>query len=96
MPHADRIKKAQQLYREAGYDEDNPLQTELRYNTHETHRQVALAVQSMWSDALGVETRLINEEFQVLLANLQQKEVTQIFRLNWDGDYNWQTCNKKK
>ena len=88
MAHADRIKKAQQLYREAGYDEDNPLQTELRYNTHETHRQVALAVQSMWSDVLGVETRLINEEFQVLLANLQQKEVTQIFRLNWDGDYN--------
>jgi oligopeptide transport system substrate-binding protein len=42
----------------------------------------------MWKDVLGVETKLIKEEFQVMLANIQQKEVTQVFRLTWSGDYN--------
>jgi len=35
-----------------------------------------------------VETTLINEEFRVLLSNIEQKKVTQVFRLNWSGDYN--------
>jgi oligopeptide transport system substrate-binding protein len=66
----------------------NPLKTEIRYNTHETHRQIAVAVQSMWNTVLGVEATLVNEEFQVLLANMQAKDVTQVFRANWAGDYN--------
>jgi ABC-type oligopeptide transport system substrate-binding subunit len=31
---------------------------------------------------------LINEEFQVLLANMLEREVTQVFRSSWSGDYN--------
>ena len=42
----------------------------------------------MWRQVLGVETKLINEEFQVLLANLTAREVTQVFRSSWAGDYN--------
>lgn len=84
----ERQRRAVQLYREAGFGPGNPLRTEIRYNTHETHQQIALAVQSMWRDVLGVEAELINEEFQVLLQNVQQGEVTQVFRLNWNGDYN--------
>ena len=42
----------------------------------------------MWRDVLGVEVTLINEEFQVLLANIQSREVTQVFRTSWTGDYN--------
>jgi oligopeptide transport system substrate-binding protein len=84
----ERNQIAQRLYREAGYSEDNPLQLELRYNTSDTHRRIALAVQSMWRDVLGVEVTLINEEFQVLLANIQSREVTQVFRTSWTGDYN--------
>jgi oligopeptide transport system substrate-binding protein len=42
----------------------------------------------MWRDVLGVETSLINEEFRVLLANIRAREVTQVFRSSWSGDYN--------
>jgi oligopeptide transport system substrate-binding protein len=84
----ERKQIAQRLYREAGYSADNPLQVELRYNTSDTHRRIALAIQSMWRDVLGVEITLINEEFQVLLANIQSREVTQVFRSSWTGDYN--------
>ena len=84
----ERNQIAQSLYKEAGYGAENPLQLELRYNTSDTHRRIALAVQSMWRDVLGIEVTLINEEFQVLLANIQGREVTQLFRSSWTGDYN--------
>ncbi len=67
----ERNALARRLLREAGYGPDNPLNIELRYNTSDTHQRIALAVQSMWRDVLGVETTLINEEFQVLLANMR-------------------------
>jgi ABC-type oligopeptide transport system substrate-binding subunit len=84
----ERHQAAKQLYRAAGYGPDKPLQIEVRYNTSNTQQRIAAAVQAMWTSVLGVETTLINEEFQVMLANIEQKEVTQIFRMTWSGDYN--------
>ena len=83
-----RNQIARSLYMEAGYSDENPLQFELRYNTSDTQRRIALAIQSMWQDVLGAEATLVNEEFQVLLANIQEKDVTEVFRLSWTGDYN--------
>jgi oligopeptide transport system substrate-binding protein len=84
----ERERLARLRYKEAGYGPDNPLQVELRYNTSDQHRKIAVAVQSMWRDVLGVETTLINEEFGVLLSNIRAGEITQIFRSGWTGDYN--------
>ena len=84
----DREKLARVRYKEAGYGEDNPLQIEVRYNTNDTNKKVAVAIQAMWRDVLGVEATLINEEFQVLLTNMREAEVTQVFRSSWIGDYN--------
>ncbi|MEL7184806.1 MAG: peptide ABC transporter substrate-binding protein [Pseudomonadota bacterium] len=83
----ERNQIARRLYVEAGYSEDNPLDVEIRYNTSDTHQRVALAIQSMWQEVLGFEATLINEEFQVLLANMREQEVTQVFRSSWIGDY---------
>ena len=88
LSQAERNRLARRLYEEAGYSDDNPLRVELRYNTSDTHQRVALAVQAMWQEVLGVEAELINEEFQVLLANIREREVTEAFRLSWTGDYN--------
>ena len=92
-PYADmsveeRHAAARRLYKESGFGEDNPLEVEIRYNTSETHQRIALAVQSMWRETLGLEATLINEEFQVLLSNMRAMEVTQVFRSSWTGDYN--------
>ena len=87
MSRAERHRRAQQRYREAGYGPDKPLQVTIRYNTHEVHQQIAVAIQNMWREVLGVEASLLNEEFQVLIANLRQGDM-EIFRLNWNGDYN--------
>lgn len=87
-PMDKRLERARALYAEAGYDADNPLVVELRYNTHENHRKIAIAVAWMWREALGVRTRLLNEEFKVFLANRRMRQETEVFRAGWIGDYN--------
>ncbi len=87
MNNDERIALAKRLYREAGYGDDNPLEIELRYNTSDVQQRIALAIADMWSEVLGVETQLVNEEFQVLLANVRDAEITQVFRLSWIGDF---------
>ena len=88
MSDDERHSAARRLYKESGYDKNNRLEIEIRYNTSETHQRIALAVQSMWREVLGFEATLINEEWQVLLSNMRAKEVTQVFRSAWNGDYN--------
>ena len=83
----EREARALALYREAGYDEQSPLEVELRYNTSENHRKIAVAVAAMWKQVLGVRTRLVNEEFRVFLQNRQLRRSTEVFRAGWIGDY---------
>jgi len=84
---AARIGEAQRLYREAGYSRARPLVFELRYNSGEVHTKLALAVASMWQEALGVDVRLTQVEFKSLLADIDRGEV-EMFRSSWVGDYN--------
>jgi oligopeptide transport system substrate-binding protein len=93
LPYAEltqdeRNALAQSLYREAGYGEENPLRFELRYNTSDTQQRIALAVQAMWREVLGAEATPVNVEFQVLLDQMRDAEVTEVFRSSWFGDYN--------
>ena len=87
LKREERENLARRLYKEAGYSEQKPLRFEVRYNTSDTHKKIAVAIQSMWRDVLGAEVTLINEEFQVLLANMRNADVTQVLRSSWIGDY---------
>jgi oligopeptide transport system substrate-binding protein len=88
LSDADRLKEARRLYAEAGYGPDNPVKFELRYHTSDVEQKIALAIRSMWRENLGAEATLVNEEFKVLLSNIRQMDITQLFRLSWIGDYN--------
>lgn len=71
----------------AGYpDGQGAPQIELLYNTSETHRQIAEAVQAMWSKHLGLQVRLTNQE---LAATLQARATGdyELLRSVWIGDY---------
>lgn len=85
---AEREAEARRLYALAGYSEEKPLRVEIRYNTSENHKKVALAIASMWKQVLGVIAILVNEEWKVFLQNRDQQIVTQVFRAGWIGDYN--------
>jgi oligopeptide transport system substrate-binding protein len=86
-PLPQRIAEARRLYAAAGYSARTPLSIELRYNDGEIHTKLAIAVASMWKEALGIETRLVAVEFKSLLQDIDRGDV-QIFRSSWVGDYN--------
>ena len=87
MPVAQRIEIARKLLAEAGFTRDKPLKFELRYNAGEVHTKVAVAVASMWKEALGVEAQLAAVEFRSLFASIDRREID-MYRLSWVGDYN--------
>ena len=87
LPRAQRIAEAKKLYAEAGYSDQHPLQVEIRYNTHQDHKRIAVVIAAMWKQFLGVETRLVNEEFKVFINNRKLRRVTEVFRASWIGDY---------
>jgi len=85
---SEREAEAKRLYAEAGYSEDNPLRTEIMFNTNEDHRRISVAIAAMWKSVLGVEATLSNQEWKVFIDTRNQKVQTQVFRHGWIGDYN--------
>ena len=87
LPYAERMARAKELMRDAGYDSDNPLTLTLRYNTNENHKRVAIAVSGMWK-ALGVRTELVNSEVKVHYSDLKNNDGFDVARAGWLADYN--------
>jgi oligopeptide transport system substrate-binding protein len=84
QPMKQRIARAKQIFKEAGYGPGKPLQIEILYNTHEDHKKIAIAISSMWK-ALGVQVKLVNQEWKVYLET--RKHNYQVARAAWIGDY---------
>jgi len=87
-PRQRQLIEARRLYAAAGYTEARPLEVELRYNTSDDHKRIAVVVAAMWKQALGVRVRLVNEEWKVFLQNRKLRRVTQAFRNTWIADAN--------
>jgi len=86
-PMERRIARARQLLADARLLQ-SPPNIGLYYNSSELHSRIALAVASMWKEALGINTSLHAEEFKVLLQDIDRGDVTQVFRASWLADYN--------
>ncbi|MDR3590057.1 MAG: peptide ABC transporter substrate-binding protein [Negativicutes bacterium] len=81
------VATAQKLLAEAGYPEGKGLPAvTLLYNTSESHKMIAEAVQEMWKKNLGVVVQLSNQEWKVFLDNLDKRNY-QVARDSWIGDY---------
>jgi oligopeptide transport system substrate-binding protein len=63
------------------------LDITLMFNTSEGHQRIAEAIQQMWKDNLGVEVKLVNQEWGVYLDTIRGAETPQIWRLGWCLDY---------
>ena len=87
MTQNERNAKAKELMAEAGYGSDNPLSVEIMYNTSEAHKKIAIAVQQMWKETLGVKATLANQEWKTFLKTRGGQNFD-IARGGWCGDYN--------
>jgi oligopeptide transport system substrate-binding protein len=86
-PMSKRIERARELIREAGHSETKPLTFTLTYNTNDMNKKVALFSASEWHTKLGVNAKLENVEFKVLLKERHDGKV-QAARDGWFVDYN--------
>jgi oligopeptide transport system substrate-binding protein len=87
MTQAERDAKAKELLAEAGYGADNPLKFTIMYNTSEDHQKIAVAMQQMWKQKLGVQADLANMEWKTFLEERGNQNYD-LARGAWCGDYN--------
>ena len=82
-----QLEEARRLLAQAGHAGGAGLPVfDLLYNTSESHRTVAEAVQEMWRRDLGVKARLVNEDFK----STEEARSTgnyDLLRSAWIADY---------
>ncbi len=80
-------KQAQNLLAQAGYPSGkNFPKLEILFNTADSHKLMAEAIQYSWKHVLGIEVELVNQEFKVYLDS-RAKGQFMVARASWIGDY---------
>ncbi|NLN93286.1 MAG: peptide ABC transporter substrate-binding protein [Candidatus Hydrogenedens sp.] len=80
------VEEARRLLASAGYPQGKGFPTvDILYNTSESHRIVAETIQRMWRENLGVEVRLLNQDWKVYLSALNTLDYD-LARSAWIGD----------
>lgn len=81
------VTLARQLLAEAGYPEGKGFpRVTILYNTLEHHQTIAVVLQQMWKEKLGIDVNLQNEDWKVWLASIRLGNF-EISRSGWGGDY---------
>ncbi|EFB73869.1 ABC transporter, substrate-binding protein, family 5 [Providencia rustigianii DSM 4541] len=78
---------AKTLLKQAGYGENNPLELTLLYNSSENHQKIAIAIASMWKKKLGVQVKLVNQEWKTYIDSRNTGNFD-VIRASWIGDFN--------
>lgn len=80
-------EQARKLLAEAGFPDGRGMPPlEILYNTHDTHRKIAVAIQQMWNKFLNISVSMINQEWKVYLDTRDSGAYT-VCRYGWIGDY---------
>ena len=79
--------QAKVLMKAAGYGPEKPLTLSLLYNTSESHEKIAIAIASMWKKKLGVNVKLVNQEWKTYIDSRNTGNFD-VVRASWVGDYN--------
>lgn len=83
------VEKAKALLAEAGYPDGAGLpEIEILYNTSESHKLIAEAMQEMWKQNLGINVKLTNQEWAVFQETTNNNAFDSLARRGWIGDYN--------
>ena len=81
------VQKARKFLEMAGYPNgENFPQTTFLYPDTGNNRIVAEAFQGMWKEYLGIEVKLVNQEWTVYLSTLRT-DPPPVFRAGWQADF---------
>lgn len=81
------VAEAKQILADAGYPDGQGFpEFTILYNTSESHKAVAEAIQEMWNKNLGIEVQLANQEWAVF-QDTRRNHNFDIARGGWIGDY---------
>lgn len=83
---AARLAEARGALAKSGYQPERDAPIEIRFNANPNQRRLALAIQAMWLQQLGVRSQIRQEEWKVFLVNRKQRRITQVFRMSWVAD----------
>ena len=83
------VRLAKRLLAEAGYPDGNGFPTDFEYlfNSSELNRNIAVELQRMWKETLGIQIKLRQAENKVYLS-AQSALDYHVSRSSWIGDYN--------
>jgi oligopeptide transport system substrate-binding protein len=82
-----RNEVAKKLLADAGYGPGKPLTFSLLYNTSDLHKKLAIAAASIWKKNLGVDVKLVNQEWKTFL-DTRHQGTYDVARAGWCADYN--------
>jgi oligopeptide transport system substrate-binding protein len=85
-PYPERLKKAQDLMRAAGYDAAHPLRTTYLTNTSSDNRRLAPVIQNMLRP-IYIEAQILQADPQIAYEKLHQADYDLGYAA-WVGDYN--------
>mgnify|MGYP005840335561 CR=1 FL=1 len=79
--------RARELLAQAGYPGGEGFpKLEYLFNSSESHRKIAEALQAIWREELGIEISLLNQEWRTYLQRRASGDF-QLARAVWIGDY---------
>ena len=86
LSESARVQEARAALAASGYQSATDPPIEIRFNANPSQRRLALAIQAMWLQTLGVRSSVRQEEWKVFLVNRKQRRVTEVFRMSWVAD----------
>ncbi|WP_305767106.1 peptide ABC transporter substrate-binding protein [Candidatus Epulonipiscium viviparus] len=88
IPLRAEPEAAQKFLADAGYPNGEGFpEIEILYNTNDGHKLIAEAMQEMWSENLGIDVTLKNQEWAVFQETRNQHAYDFIARHGWIGSY---------
>jgi len=86
MPYPERLKRAQELMRDAGFGPDKRLKTTMATGTSPDARRITAAVQEIWRN-IYIDAEIVTSDAQVHYANMRGGNFD-VAGAGWVADFN--------